>query len=419
MMRTLEACREHFAILNRQVYGKPLVYLDNAATMQMPLPVLNAIQEHYTLHNANVHRGIHLLSEESTSAMENARDIVARFLGARSSRQIIFTQGCTDSINLVARGLAPQIQSGDEIIVSALEHHSNFVPWQQLCAEKKVQFRVIPTPNGSLDLDAYYSLLNQRTKLVAITHISNLTGSVFPVSEVISAAKAVGAYTLVDGAQSVRHGIDKAVEAGCDFCVFSGHKVMAPTGIGVLYGRVEAIEQLVPARYGGGMVDQVDAERTTFGELPARLEAGTPNYSGAIALGAALQYLESLGLDSVQKWEDTLIHLLETKLASMEDVHILGAPTYRAGALSFIVDGVHPYDLASLLDKEGIAVRSGSHCAQPGLDTFGVSGAVRVSPAFYNTVEEIEYFCAALRRCIDFFKNGGTHDNSRAGRSIG
>lgn len=411
-MQSIVSCRKDFPILHRQIYGKPLIYLDNAATMQMPVPVLDCIREHYTYHNGNVHRGIHRLSEESTAALERAREIVCRFLTAEDAAQIVFTQGCTDSINLVVRGLAPQIQRGDEIIVSALEHHSNFVPWQQLCREKGAQLRIFPVSNGIPDLSVYYRMLNKRTKVVAMTHISNLTGTVFPIAEMIAAAKAAGACTLVDGAQSVRHGIAQAIQAGCDFCCFSGHKVMAPTGIGVLYGRREALERLTPSRYGGGMVDQVEDRSTSFGPLPSRLEAGTPNYAGAIALGTALQYLESLGLESVEKQEDLLVQTLETHLSVARNIHILGIPAHRAGALSFTVEGIHPYDLASLLDKEGIAVRSGSHCAQPGLRTFGISAALRVSPAFYNTVEEITRFCAVLQRCIGLLQKWSGNDHS-------
>lgn len=411
-MPSIDTCREDFPILRRQIYGKPLIYLDNAATVQMPTPVLDCIREHYTCHNGNVHRGIHLLSEESTTALEAAREIVRHFLKADDTAQIIFTSGCTDSINYVARGLAAQIHHGDEIIVSALEHHSNFVPWQQLCREKGAQLRILPVSNGIPDMTAYYRLLNRRTKVVAVTHISNLTGTVFPIAEIISAAKAVGAYTLIDGAQSVRHGIAQAIQAGCDFCCFSGHKVMAPTGIGVLYGRLSALEQLIPARFGGGMVDRVEDEYTSYGPLPSRLEAGTPNYVGAIALGAALQYLEALGLEAVEAQEDRLLKALEAQLADSSSIHILGAPARRAGALSLTVDSIHPYDLACLLDKEGIAVRSGSHCAQPGLRTFGISGALRVSPAFYNTIEEITRFCTALHHCIGLLQKWSTNDHS-------
>lgn len=403
-MQSLESCRNDFPILQRKIYNRPLVYFDNAATMQMPIHVMESIRDHYVNHNANVHRGIHLLSEESTSALENARNIVAEFLGASSAEEIVFTQGCTDSINLVAHGLMSQIQSGDEIIVSALEHHSNFVPWQQLCLEKNAKFHVVPAPDGCLDMDTYYALLSKRTKVVAVTHISNLTGSVLPIAEIISAAKQVGAYTVVDGAQSVRHGLPEALRAGCDFCCFSGHKVMAPTGIGVLYGRRDALECLTPCRFGGGMVDLVEQERTTYGPLPFRLEAGTPNYMGAIALGAALQYLKGIGIAAVQKQEQEILDRIEQQLLTFEGLHILGHPARRLGAISFAVEGVHPYDLASFLDKEGIAVRSGSHCAQPGLRTFGISSALRVSPAFYNTADEVETFCGALARSIELLR---------------
>lgn len=397
-MFDIAACRKDFPVLGKTIYGKPLVYLDNAATTQVPKQVLEAFSEHYEQEHANVHRGIHYLSERSTQKLEEARCAVQRFLGACYVEEIIFTQGTTDGINLVAGGMAREIREGDEIVVSMLEHHSNFVPWQQLCLRNKAKLRIAPAPDGEIDLEAFAAMLTKRTKMVALTQVSNLTGSVLPLRQMIAMAREKGIPVLVDGAQGIRHEQTDVLELDCDFYCFSGHKMLAPTGIGVLYGKKERLEALTPVRFGGGMVDVVTREHTTFAPLPARLEAGTPNFAGAIALAAAVRYLEEKGLRDIGRREAELLAYTEQKLQGIDGLHILGSPRKRSGAISFGVDDIHSYDLASILDKMGIAVRSGSHCAQVALQEFSMTEATRVSPAFYNTAEEIDVLAEGVRR---------------------
>ncbi len=400
-MLSADIIRKDFPILDTDIGGVPVAYLDNAATTQVPLPVLERVREHYLHDNANVHRGIHTLSERSTAAFEGARETAARFLGAESAEEIIFTQGTTDAINTVASGMRRSIGRGDSIVVTSLEHHSNFVPWQQLCEEKGARFGVVPCPAGEIDMAALRRELESSPKLVCVTQVSNLTGTVMPLREIIECAHAAGAAVLVDGAQGVRHEPVNVRELDCDFYCFSGHKLLAPTGIGVLYGKRERLQQLTPARYGGGMVDIVLASGTTFGDLPYRLEAGTPNYVGAVALGAAIEYIERTGREEISRTEHELLAYAERALAQIGGLRILGSPARRAGVISFTLEGIHPYDAASILDKLGIALRSGTHCAQPGLNECGVESAIRLSPAFYNTREEIDRCCAAIRRTME------------------
>lgn len=410
--------RNDFPILSQHIHGKQLVYLDNAATTQVPQQVIDCIAAHYALEHANVHRGIHNLSERSTQKLELAREAVRRFINADASDEIIFTRGTTDSINLVAMGLEETILPGDEIIVSQLEHHSNFIPWQQLCIRRGAILRVIPTPDGQPDLEAYYRLLNEKTRIVAVTQVSNLTGTVMPLKEIISAAHSCGALVLVDGAQSARHGCD-VQRLDCDFFCFSGHKMFAPTGIGVLYGKKSCLDRIAPVYFGGGMVDCVTQENTSFALLPYRLEAGTPNFVGAIALGRAVEYLEALGYDNIANWEDELLAYAERQIEGIEGLSVLGHPLKRSGVLSFSVKGVHPYDLASLLDKYGIAVRSGNHCAQPAMRSFDLESVTRISTAFYNTMNEMDMLCGALCRSITMLKKWRkTNDDSGKGAGI-
>lgn len=389
------------------MYGRPLVYLDNAATTQVPRQVLDAVCGHYEHEHANVHRGIHYLSERSTQKMEEARGAVAAFIGARSDSEIVFTHGTTDAINTVADGMEPHIGEGDEIIVSVLEHHSNFVPWQQLCMRKGARLRVMPAPDGEIDMQAYRTMLNERTKMVAVTQVSNLTGTVTPLAEIISLAHEKGIPVLVDGAQGVRHANTDVGALDCDFYCFSGHKMLATTGVGVLYGKREQLERLAPSRFGGGMVDVVTENKTTFAPLPARLEAGTPDFAGAIALGAAVQYLEQLGRKAIGRRENELLAYAEHELGQAEGVHILGQPKKREGVLSFWMEGIHSYDMASMLDKLGTAVRSGSHCAQVALQSFGLTDVTRVSPAFYNTEAEIDALCAGIEKSAAMLRKWG------------
>lgn len=403
-MLQVKEIRKDFPILDSQVNGERLIYLDNAATTQVPLCVLDRLRAHYLQDNANVHRGIHTLSERSTAAFEEAREVVRGFLNARSAEEIIFTQGTTDAINTVAAGLRNRVGAGDLVVVTALEHHSNFLPWQRLCEERGAAFQAVPCPDGILDEKAFSAALGRRPKVVALAQVSNLTGTVFPVRELTALAHAAGALVLVDGAQGVRHETADVRELDCDFYCFSGHKILSPSGIGVLYGKQACLERLEPARVGGGMVDVVAAERSTYGTLPARLEAGTPNISGAVALGEALRYIEALGRNEISAWEHELTAYAEEALSAIEGLTILGRPARRAGVLSFTLEGVHPYDAASVLDKLGVALRSGNHCAQPGLREFGLEAAIRLSPAFYNTKEEIDRTCKAIVRTMGLFQ---------------
>lgn len=399
----VETVRRDFPILGQSVKGCPLVYLDNGATTQMPEPVLQEIVRHYHTDNANVHRGIHTLSERSTAALEAAREKVRAYLNAKQAEEIVFTKGTTDSVNTLARALEPHIGEGDAIVASALEHHANFVPWQQLCLRTGAKFLVAPLDgNGDVDLGALGRLLSEnRVALVAMTHVSNVTGTVNPVARIAGMAHEHGALMMVDAAQSIRHEEVDVQAIGCDFLAFSGHKTCAPTGIGVLYGRFEELEKLSPVEFGGEMVDIVTTERTTFEALPLRFEAGTPNYVGARALGAALDYLEGLGRKAVRSWEHKLLAYAEERLSAVEGLKILGHPAHRAGCLSFTVKDVHPFDLAALLDTQGVALRSGNQCAQPLLhETYGIQNVTRLSPAFYNTREEIDACTAALERVI-------------------
>ncbi len=403
----LEMIRKDFPILDQAIGDHPLIYLDNGATTQMPDAVLDTLVAHYRTANANVHRGIHTLSERSTSSFEKARQTVQRFVNASSSDEIVFTGGTTDSINMVARGWEERAKPDSIIAVTALEHHANFVPWQQLCRRAHMQFKVIPlTPGGDIDLDSLNKVLcSHRVALVAVAHVSNVLGCVSPVRSVANMAHKNGARVLVDAAQSIRHEIVDVQELDCDFLCFSGHKMLGPAGIGVLYGKHEALSRLSPVRFGGEMVDKVTAAETTFEKLPLRLEAGTPNFSGAIALASAIDYLTSIGREGIATYEHELITHAEQRLETIEGLHILGKPLQRAGCLSFAVDDVHPFDLATLMDKQGVALRSGNQCAQPLLhEVYGIQHVTRLSPAFYNTIAEIDSCITMLERTISLLR---------------
>lgn len=403
-MLPIEEIRKDFPILSTKINGYPLVYLDNAATTQMPLPVLERLRSHYCFDNANVHRGIHTLSERSTQAYEAARSNIRQFIGARSDQEIIFTQGTTDSINMVAAGLRGKLRPGSSIVVTELEHHSNYLPWQRLCQLSGARLVIIPCPDGRPDMEFYNTALQAAPVLVSVTQVSNLTGTVMPLRQMIENAHRAGAFFLVDGAQGVRHARTDAVELDFDYYCFSGHKIMGPTGIGVLYGKQQLLEEMEPVRIGGGMVDTVMATCSSWAPLPSRLEAGTPNYAGAIALSAAIDYLDALGRSDVAAYEQSLIAYAEDRLSTIGGLRILGHPPERAGAISFVINGFHSYDMSSVLDKFGIALRSGTHCAQPALRSFGVSEALRLSVAFYNTYQEIDYACTAVRKARDMLK---------------
>lgn len=403
-MPDLLQCRTDFPILKQQPYEHALIYLDNAASCQLPQNVIDSMNVYYQTAHANVHRGAHYLSERATGKYEQARLAVQSFINAAAPQEIVFTASTTASINIVANGLEPLITANDDIVVSQLEHHANFIPWQKLCQKTGARLRVIPAINGNLDLSALEHMLCAKTKIVAVTHVSNLTGTLNPVKTIIAKAHACGALVLIDGAQGLRHSLVDVQNLDCDFYCFSGHKLCGPTGIGVLYGKLTHLEKLRPAIWGGGMVDKVTVAATSMGPLPYRLEAGTPNISGAVGLHAALTYMENIGRQAIAAYEFELVNHIEIQLRKMPDVRILGAPITRAGLVSFVVTGLHPYDVATLLDKQGVAVRAGTHCAQPAFAGFNADTAVRVSPAFYNTLEEIDAFITALANSIAMLK---------------
>jgi cysteine desulfurase/selenocysteine lyase len=401
----VERIRKDFPALHQRVHGKPLVYLDNAATSQKPQAVIDALVAYYSLENSNVHRGVHLLSEKATQAYEEARVRVQRFLNAAEAREIVFVRGATEGINLVAASYGRTwIGAGDEVIISTIEHHSNIVPWQLLCEERGALLRVIPVDDaGELLLDEYARLLGARTKLVAVSHISNALGTVNPVKRMIEMAHRQGVPVLIDGAQAAPHLRVDVRELDCDFYVFSGHKALGPTGIGVLYGRAEWLERMPPYQGGGDMIASVTFEKTTYNALPYKFEAGTPHIAGVIGLGVALDYLSGLGLDRVAAYERELLTYGTATLQAAPGVRIIGTAADKASVLSFIVDGVHAHDVGTILDHAGIAVRAGHHCAMPVMRRFGVPATVRASLAFYNTREELDALGAGLREVREIF----------------
>ncbi|MCH1510503.1 MAG: cysteine desulfurase [Akkermansiaceae bacterium] len=394
--------RDDFPILAQSVHGKPLVYLDNAATSQKPLPVLDASRNYYEKLNSNIHRGVHHLAQAATAAHEAARETIARHLNATRPEEIIFTSGTTDSVNLVASSLgrSDRFVNGDEIIISGLEHHSNTVPWQMLCERLGITLKVIPVlDDGTLDLDTYQNLLSDRTKLVAVNHVSNAFGTVNKVIQICSQAKKVGALTCIDGAQSLPHMSIDVQDVDCDFYAFSGHKVYGPTGIGILFGKHDLLCELPPWRGGGEMIKEVTFEKTTYNDPPFKFEAGTPNIEGGIALAAAIDYVNKVGLTHIASHESALIEKAAAMLAELDGVTIYGPPD-RTGAISFNFEGVHHYDLGTLLDQMGLALRTGHHCCQPLMARFGVSGTLRASFALYNTEQEIDALEAALKKAL-------------------
>ena len=405
-MRPISEIREDFPILQTSVHGRPLVYLDNGATMQVPVQIMNAVSEQYTKYNANIHRGVHYLSELSTSRVENVRIKIAGFIGAEDPCEIIFTSGTTQGINMAAASMENTfIRKGDLIVTTEMEHHSNLIPWQELCRRTGARLGIIHVrPDGELDQDEFEELLEYEPKLLALTCVSNVLGTVNPVKEIIEHAHAAGALVLLDAAQAMRHSRIDVRELGCDFLCFSGHKIMAPAGTGVFYGKKECLEKLRPAAFGGGMVDEVDLQSASYAELPFRFEAGTQNIAGIIGLGAAIDYLESEDVDEIASYEQHLLKYAETKLKEIPAVRILGNPKKRAGTLSFYIDGIHSYDIAKLLDAQGVAVRSGHHCAEPLLKAFGLENVVRITPAFYNYKEEIEYAAACIERILKLLR---------------
>jgi cysteine desulfurase/selenocysteine lyase len=401
----VERIRKDFPILHQEVHGKPLVYMDNAATAQKPQAVIDAIARYYATDNANVHRGVHRLSERATEAYEGARSRISRFLNAAHTREIIFVRGATEGINLVAQTYGRRVVGpGDEIVITALEHHSNIVPWQMLCEEKGAVLRVVPIDDaGEIDVATYARLLGERTRLVAAAHVSNALGTIVPVKPMIDAAHRRGIPVLVDGAQAAPHLRVDVQALDCDFYTFSGHKTYGPTGIGVLYGKAALLEQMPPFQGGGDMIKSVSFEKTVYNDLPYKFEAGTPHIAGAIGLGVALEYLEGLGLDHVAAYEHELLAHGTERLVRIPGLRLIGTAREKAGVLSFVVDGIHPHDVGTILDREGIAVRTGHHCAMPVMTRFEIAATTRASLAFYNTHEEIDALADALGRVREIF----------------
>ncbi|TXK75810.1 aminotransferase class V-fold PLP-dependent enzyme [Mesonia sp. K4-1] len=395
----IKKIRKDFPILSRKVNGKPLVYLDNAATSQTPQQVIDVIVDYYQNYNANIHRGVHSLSQEATDAYEEAREKIRTHFNAKHKEEIIFTSGTTHGINLVANGFSNLLKEGDEVLVSALEHHSNIVPWQMLCEKSGAKLKVIPmTPQGELDKLAFAELFSENTKLVFVNHVSNALGTVNPIQEVIAKAREVGAAVLIDGAQAAPH-IKADVQAlDVDFYVVSAHKICGPTGVGVLYGKKEWLEKLPPYQGGGEMIDQVSFEKTTYAGLPHKFEAGTPNICGGIAFGAALDYMNSIGFEAIAEYEYELLKYATQQLLEIEGLKIYGTSADKTAVISFNIEGIHPYDIGTIVDKLGVAVRTGHHCAQPIMDYFKIPGTVRASFSFYNTKEEVDVLVESVKK---------------------
>ncbi len=404
-MYDIQKIREDFPILSRQVYGRPLVYLDNGATTQKPRAVVEAMTEEYYNVNANVHRGVHFLSQQATELHEAARETVRRFLNARSTNEIVFTRGTTESINLVATTFGDAfLNEGDEVIISEMEHHSNIVSWQLVQARKGIRLRVIPvTDNGELCLDEYERLFNEHTRLVSITHVSNVLGTVNPVKDMIATAHSHGVPVLVDGAQSTPHFAVDVQELDCDFFAFSGHKIYGPTGVGVLYGKEEWLDKLPPYMGGGEMIKRVTFEKTTFNELPYKFEAGTPDYVATTGLARALDYVTALGMDNIYAHEQELTRYAMQKMADIEGMRFIGTPSHKDAVISFLVGDIHHLDMGTLLDRLGIAVRTGHHCAEPLMHRFGIEGTVRASFGLYNTLEEVDVLVEGIKRVSHMF----------------
>ncbi|MDR0799570.1 MAG: cysteine desulfurase [Dysgonamonadaceae bacterium] len=397
--------RNDFPILSQEVYGKPLVYLDNAATTQKPYEVIHKIEEIYSTINANIHRGAHHLSQLATESHEAARRTVQNYIHAPSSREIIFTHGTTDSINLVADSFCrSQCRPGDEILITTMEHHANIIPWQLQRDKTGIVLKVAPiTPQGEINLESLEECISSKTKLIALTHVSNVLGTVNPIAEVIRLAHNYNTPVLIDAAQSIQHLPIDVQSLDCDFLVFSSHKMYGPTGVGILYGKENWLEKLPPYQGGGEMIAHVTFEKTTFNELPFKFEAGTPDYVGSAALAEAIRYIEKTGLDKIQKYEAHLLQYATERLLQIPDMQIIGTAAHKSSVISFLVGGIHPYDMGLLLDRLGIAVRTGHHCAQPLMDALGIEGTLRASFAFYNTEEEVDVLISGIERVIKMF----------------
>ena len=404
-MRDINSIRNDFPVLQRQVYGRPLIYLDNAATTQKPQCVLDAVDEVYRNYNANVHRGVHALSDAASEAYENAREKIRAFINADGKEEIIFTSGTTGSINAVAFSFGERyVRPGDEIVISNLEHHSNIVPWQMMCSRKEAKLKVIPVDDhGQIIFGEYLKLLTGKTRLVAVTQASNALGIILPLKQIIHAAHSHGIPVLVDGAQGIQHGMADVKKLDCDFYAFSGHKIYGPAGTGVLYGKKKYLEEMPPYQGGGDMVDKVTFEKTTYSTLPFRYEAGTTNFPGAIGLARATDYLLELGIDNIASREKELLLYATERLSGISKVKIIGDTENKISVISFIIEGIHHYDAGMILDKMGVAVRTGNHCAQPVMDRLGITGTIRASLCFYNTTGEIDALAEGIVRVIEMF----------------
>ena len=397
----IKGIRSQFPILTEKVHGKPLVYFDNAATTQKPQKVIDRINAYYSSENANIHRGVHHLSQVATKDYEDARIRIKNYIGAEKENEIVFTKGTTDGINLIASSYGELMKKGDEVLISAMEHHSNIVPWQLLAERKGIVLKIIPIHrDGTLDIARFEEMLNDRTKLVSITHISNTLGTINPIETIINRAHKFGAKVLIDGAQSIQHGEINVVNLNCDFFVFSGHKIFGPTGIGVLYGKASILESMPPYQGGGDMIKRVSFEKTSFNELPFKFEAGTPNIVGGIALGTAVEFMESIDTEQAFSFEKDLLSYAEKELLQIENLKIYGTSALKTSLVSFNVGKIHPFDIGTLLDKQGIAVRTGHHCTQPLMDFFEIPGTIRASFSIYNTKEEVDLFIHALKRAL-------------------
>jgi cysteine desulfurase/selenocysteine lyase len=396
----VEGCRFHFPLLRREVNGKPLVYLDNAATSQKPQVVIDAIMKYYHEENSNIHRGVHYLSTKATEAYEQARVKVQQFINARSIQEIIYVRGTTEGINLVAATYGRKnVREGDEVLISAMEHHSNIVPWQMLCEEKKAKLRVIPMNDaGELLLDEYEKLLTARTKIVGLAHISNALGTINPIRTMVELAHRRGIPVLVDGAQAVPHMKVDVQELDCDFYTFSSHKMFGPTGVGILYGKKELLEAMPPYQGGGDMIKSVTFEKTIYNDLPYKFEAGTPSIAGGIGLGAAIDYMKRMDMQAVAAYEKELLTYATKKLSAIAGLRIIGTAKEKASVISFVLEGIHPHDIGTILDLEGVAIRTGHHCAQPVMRRFGIPATARASFAFYNTKEEVDVLVSAIEK---------------------
>lgn len=402
----INAARADFPILREIIHGKPLVYLDNAATTQKPVQVITALDEYYRHYNSNIHRGVHTLSEKATAAYEGARKKIRTFLNAESTKEIVFVRGATEAINLVAQSYGrTTLKPGDEIIISEMEHHSNIVPWQLLCEQTGAVLKIVPiNDDGEFIVEEFEKLLTAKTRIVGIVHISNALGTITPVKRIIDMAHAHNAVVLVDGAQAVAH-IPVDVQAlDCDFYVFSGHKLFGPTGTGVLYGKQELLEQMPPYQGGGDMIKMVTFEKTTYNDLPHKFEAGTPHIAGFIGLGVAIDYVTNIGLENISTWETDLLHYATEATASIKELKLIGTAKEKASILSFVVEGIHPHDIGTILDHEGIAIRAGHHCAMPVMEHFKVPATARASIAFYNTRAEIDQFILGIHKCLEIFR---------------